>query len=160
MDIIASLCSYKQLALRAIGVPVTEFTLHKAVSCSPPEHTPAHPSLCLRSPVLMLRLQAGTRPFSRHRLPGVPPFLLCRSGGSVPPPCHAPTPTWSPCCGRISETLSYWRRSSAHSASSRPCGDTVGSVREQQHTLPTRGLPGGTPSTWSASMELRFPGAR
>lgn len=31
MDIIASLCSYEQLGLRAICVPVTEFTLHKAV---------------------------------------------------------------------------------------------------------------------------------
>lgn len=31
--------------------------------------------------------------------------------------------TSSPCCGRIKETLSYCLRNSAHSASSRPCGN-------------------------------------
>lgn len=81
-------------------------------------------------------------PLSPHGFPYVSPFPLCHSGGSLhlrqsrrAGRAARRTPTWSPCWGRISETLSYWRRSSAHSASSRPCGDTAGSVRGQ-HTHP------------------------
>lgn len=162
MDIIASLCSYKQLALRAIGVPVTEFTLHKAVSCSPPEHTPhpVHPSLCLREPRVGAACPGWHQALFMAQtaqcatLPAVPLRWLC-----VPPmPCthtHLVSLLWPH--QRDSVVLAPQQRPERVQPALREhSGLSQGAAAHPAHT----GLPGATPGTWSATTELRFPGAR